>query len=58
MDYSGYYEFPFPSRLNDKEKELKAYFLSLSDHEQLQLLNGSRSYHEFCSRVEQTMPTA
>ena len=58
MNYSGYIEFPFPSKLNEGEKRLKAYFLSLPDAEQLRLLNGSRSYEEFRGRVERRMSPA
>jgi len=56
MDYSGYHEFPFPSKLSEGEKKLKAYFMSLPDAEQLRLLNGSRSYEEFQGRIQKSMP--
>jgi hypothetical protein len=56
MDYSRYYEFPFPSKLSKEEEKLKAYFLSLPDDDQLRLLNGSKSYEEFLNRVKQNMP--
>ncbi len=55
MDYSGYREFPFPSRLSEEEEKLRTYFLSLPDNEQLHLLNGSRSYEEFRGRVKEKM---
>ncbi len=55
MDYSGFYEFPFPSVLNEKDTEAKNRFLSLSDEEQLKLLNGSKSYEEFHNRIMQHM---
>ena len=51
MDYSGYTEFPFPSKLNGEEAGLKNFFMALPDSEQLRLLNGSRSYGEFRERV-------
>ncbi|MCI1965715.1 MAG: hypothetical protein LKJ17_06250 [Oscillospiraceae bacterium] len=56
MDYSEYDEFPFPSGLSESEERLKAYFMSLPDEQQLRLLNGSRSYEEFCGRVKKSMP--
>lgn len=55
MDYTGFYEFPFPSVLNEKDTEAKNCFLSLSDEEQLKLLNGSKSYEEFHTRILQHM---
>jgi hypothetical protein len=51
MDFSGYKEFPFPSNLNGDGIRAKEYFYSLSDGEQLKLLNGSKSYDEFQNRV-------
>lgn len=54
MDYSKYYEFPFPSDLSETDLELKDYFMSLSDEDQLSLLNGSRSYDEFHEKVYQS----
>ncbi len=51
MDYTGYHEFPFPSRLTPEDQALRRYFLSLPDEDQLRLLNGSRSYAEFHERV-------
>jgi hypothetical protein len=56
LDYSGYHDFPFPSKLSKEEEKLQAYFMSLPDDDQLRLLNGSKSYAEFCSRVKQDMP--
>lgn len=53
MDYTGFYEFPFPSTLSEEDSKAKAFFLSLPDEEQLYLLNGSHSYEEFHSRVMQ-----
>ena len=53
MDYTGYYEFPFPSSENDPV--VKNFFFSLSDDEQLQLLNGSSSYQNFRDRILQHM---
>lgn len=57
MDYTGYHEFPFPSKLSEAEQKLKSYFMSLSDSEQLRLLNGSQSYQEFRGRVQNSMPS-
>ena len=51
MDYSGYYEFPFPSALTEEDTRAKEFFLSLPDDEQLKLLNGTTSYEEFHDRV-------
>lgn len=56
MDYSGYHEFPFPSKLSENEEKLKTYFMSLPDAEQLRLLNGSHSYEDFRGRVQKSMP--
>jgi hypothetical protein len=56
VDYSKYHEFPFPSELSKSEEKLKAYFMSLTDQDQLRLLNGSRSYEEFRGRVQNEMP--
>ncbi len=53
MDYTGYYEFPFPSVLTEEDAKAKDFFLSLPDDEQLQLLDGSQSYTEFHDRVLQ-----
>lgn len=55
MDYSGFTEFPFPSNLSSEGLEAKKYFLALSDDEQLNLLNGSKSYEEFHDRVVNCM---
>lgn len=55
MDYSKFSEFPFPSGLSEQEEKAKKYFLSLSDGEQLGLLNGSGSYDEFLGRVKKRM---
>lgn len=53
MDYSGYCEFPFPSKLTEEETKAKAFFMALEDQEQLNLLNGSGSYSIFLNRVMQ-----
>jgi hypothetical protein len=58
MDYSGFYEFPFPSVLSDDGIQTKNFFFALSDDEQLKLLNGSKSYENFQSRVIQRMKEA
>ena len=55
MDYSKFSEFPFPSALSEEEAEAKKFFLTLSDGEQLGLLNGSGSYGEFLGRVRERM---
>ncbi len=55
MDYSGYTEFPFPSKLSTEEEQAKRYFMALDDGEQLALLNGCLSYGEFRSRIFQRM---
>ncbi|HEX2985355.1 MAG TPA: hypothetical protein VHO71_00910 [Caproiciproducens sp.] len=55
MDYSGFHDFPFPSNLSEEDRRLKNYFFTLSDDDQLKLLNGSRSYEEFHNRVEHRM---
>lgn len=55
MDYSGFYEFPFPSNVSGEGIEVKKYFLALSDDDQLNLLNGSKSYEEFHDRVVNRM---
>ncbi|HHV31130.1 hypothetical protein [Caproiciproducens sp. LBM24188] len=49
MDYTGYYEFPFPS--SEDNVEMKKFFYSLPDEEQLRLLNGSPSYQSFRERL-------
>jgi len=53
LDYTGFYEFPFPSVLSDDDTNMKNLFLALSDEEQLKLLNGSHSYDEFHDRILQ-----
>lgn len=55
MDYTGYTEFPFPSLLSEEDEKAKQFFFTLSDEEQLKLLNGSGSYETFCSRVVSRM---
>lgn len=55
MNYSGFREFPFPSNLSAEDEKLKEFFLSLSDDEQLKLLNGSLSYEMFHTRVADHM---
>lgn len=49
MDYSGFTDFPFPAGAAELEQQ---YFLSLSDEEQLRMLNGCESYEEFLDRVQ------
>lgn len=55
MDYSGFQDFPFPTLLSDEDAKTKAYFFTLSDEEQLALLNGSTSYDAFLERVQHHM---
>lgn len=55
MDYTGFHEFPFPSNLSGEDIELKNYFMALPDEDQLNLLNGSKSYQEFHDRVANCM---
>ncbi|HEX3018242.1 MAG TPA: hypothetical protein VHP31_10390 [Caproicibacter sp.] len=55
MDYSGYKEFPFPSSLTNEGNNVRNFFLSLPDEEQLKLLNGSCSYDSFYLRVRNRM---
>ncbi len=55
MNYSGYFEFPFPSRLSGEEERAKHYFMVLPDSDQLSLLNGCKSYDEFRLRIFQRM---
>lgn len=52
MNYNDYNEFPFPTRLDKSEQELKEFFMSLEDTEQLKLLTGSKSYTMFCDRLK------
>ena len=58
MDYSGFTEFPFPSRLSSDGEKVRDYFLDLPDSEQLELLNRSRSYETFYHNVRIRMGTA
>ena len=51
MDYTGYIDFPFPSRLSEDGERAKAYFFGLGDEEQLRLLSGMHSYEEFQGRI-------
>ncbi|MCI8623905.1 MAG: hypothetical protein HFG26_09620 [Provencibacterium sp.] len=51
MDFSAYSGFPFPSNLPPEDQPLERYFSTLSDEEQLRLLNASKSYPEFRDRV-------
>lgn len=51
MNYVGYTEFPFPSLISPEEQKLKDFFFTLSDEEQLTLLNKSVSYETFRHRV-------
>lgn len=55
MDYSGYYEFPFPKALSGNDANVKNFFFSLPDKDQLMLLNGCTSYENFHDRVVQRM---
>jgi hypothetical protein len=55
LDYTGFYEFPFPSDLSDDDTQAKNFFFALSDDEQLELLNDSGSYENFHARVTQRM---
>lgn len=55
MNYTGFKDFPFPSNLSKDDESLKDFFLSLSDEEQLKLLNGSLSYEMFHQRVTDRM---
>jgi hypothetical protein len=55
LDYTGYYEFPFPSNLPEQDRKVKDFFFSLSDDLQLKLLNGSTSYEHFHDRVAEYM---
>ncbi len=55
MDFSGYKEFPFPSDLTGDAIPAKEHFFSLSDDEQLKLLNGCKSFEEFKNRVLSSM---
>ncbi len=58
LDYSGFNEFPFPSKLDGESLKVKNYFMLLPDSAQLKLLNGCKSYGEFYSRVKKEMPAA
>lgn len=53
MDYTGFYEFPFPSVLTEEDSKAKDFFLALPDEKQLEMLNGCHSYDEFHNRVIQ-----
>ncbi|MBW7573301.1 hypothetical protein [Caproiciproducens faecalis] len=55
MDYTGFYEFPFPSNLPERDRKVRDYFFSLSDDMQLKLLNGSSSYENFHERITEYM---
>ncbi|MEG0304886.1 MAG: hypothetical protein RR764_11030 [Oscillospiraceae bacterium] len=55
MDYSGFYNFPFPSELTQDEQKRKNRFFALPDAEQLQLLSGCHSYSEFKERLSENM---
>lgn len=55
MDYSGFTEFPFPSKLSPDGMKLRDFFLDLPDSEQLELLNRSRSYETFYRNVSSRM---
>lgn len=55
MDYSRFYEFPFPSDLSEGDRRLKNFFMSLSDEDQLSLLNGCTSYEDFHRKVSEEM---
>lgn len=58
MNYSGFKEFPFPTTLSREDEKIKNFFFSLSDEEQLRMLNGSLSYELFLDRVSQHMTSA
>lgn len=55
MDYSGYRNFPFPENLTAEGEDVRSFFMSLPDGEQLSLLNQSHSYDEFYSFVLHAM---
>lgn len=55
LDYTGFYEFPFPSSLAENDIAKKEYFFALPDDAQLELLNGSNSYESFLKRVGDQM---
>lgn len=55
MDYSGFTEFPFPSRLSSDGEKVRNFFMDLPDSEQLELLNRSRSYETFYRNVTNRM---
>lgn len=55
MDFTGYYEFPFPTVLSEHEEKLRDYFFALSDSEQYEILSHSKSYSSMCEQIEQEM---
>ena len=55
MDYSGFSDFPFPSKISGEEERAKHFFMALPDDEQLVLLNGCQSYEDFRFRVYKRM---
>ncbi|WP_156900511.1 hypothetical protein [Anaerovorax odorimutans] len=55
MDYTGFKDFPFPKKLSKSDEKIKNFFFSLSDDEQLKLLNGSKSYEMFHERISKFM---
>lgn len=55
MDYSGFTEFPFPSRLSSDGEKVRDFFMDLPDSEQLELLNRSHSYEIFYRNVTNRM---
>lgn len=57
MDYSGFSEFPFPSRLSSDGEKIRDFFMDLPDSEQLDLLNHSHSYETFYHNVMNRMGT-
>ncbi len=58
MDYSGFTEFPFPSKLSADGEKIRDFFMGLPDTEQLELLNRSHSYDTFYHNVVTCMDGA
>lgn len=55
MDFSGFYEFPFPAALSATDEKVRDFFFALPEEKQLKLLNGCDSYETFHDRVEDQM---
>lgn len=55
MNYKGFNEFSAPSTLPKEEDQVKDFFFSLSDEEQLKMLKDSSFYELFLERVSQHM---